>query len=118
MLVALLLMASAAVSGRSARSEEQQAETIVVTGERVKRSLKDTPSSVVVFDKRDLGRMAAPDRIQNLLALCPTCWSLTAATRRYPRAERRGGAAGASRVPRWREAAHGDADRWPYCDVQ
>jgi len=46
-------------------------DTIVVTGERAKRSLKDTPSSVAVFDRRDLDRMAAPDRIQNLLEMVP-----------------------------------------------
>src|SRR5207253_8506800 len=37
----------------------------------VKRSLKDTPSSVAVFGKRDLERMAAPDRIQDVLVLVP-----------------------------------------------
>lgn len=46
-------------------------ETIVVTGERVKRSLKDTPSSVIVFQKRDMERLAAPDRLSELLELVP-----------------------------------------------
>jgi outer membrane receptor protein involved in Fe transport len=46
-------------------------ETIVVTGERVKRSLKDTTSSVAVFDRRDLERMAAPDRMQDVLQFVP-----------------------------------------------
>src|SRR3982750_2459456 len=46
-------------------------ETIVVTGERVKRSLKDTPSSVVVFRAENLEKLAAPDRLQQLLELVP-----------------------------------------------
>lgn len=46
-------------------------ESIVVTGERAKRSVKETPSSVVVFTRRDIERMAAPDRIQDLLAFVP-----------------------------------------------
>lgn len=46
-------------------------EAIIVTGERVKRSLKETPSSVAVFDKRDIDRLAAPDRIQQLLEFIP-----------------------------------------------
>src|SRR6476646_1454908 len=54
-----------------ADSRERNTEKIIVTGERIKRSLKDTPSSVAVFDKRDIDRMAAPDRIQNLLAMVP-----------------------------------------------
>src|SRR5256885_2945160 len=47
------------------------ADTIIVTGERAKRSLKDTAASVAVFTKRDIDRLAAPDRIQNLLAMVP-----------------------------------------------
>jgi iron complex outermembrane recepter protein len=46
-------------------------ETIIVTGERAKRSLKDTPSSVAVFRKQDLDALAAPDRLQQLLELVP-----------------------------------------------
>jgi len=44
---------------------------ILVTGERVERSLKDTAASVAVFDKREMETLAAPDRIQQLLALVP-----------------------------------------------
>jgi outer membrane receptor protein involved in Fe transport len=46
-------------------------ETIIVTGERAKRSLKDTPTSVTVFDRHDIVRLAAPDRIQQLLQQVP-----------------------------------------------
>lgn len=44
---------------------------IVVTGERVRRSLKDTPSSVAVFTKERIETMAAPDRLQQLLEFVP-----------------------------------------------
>ena len=46
-------------------------QTIVVTGERQKRSLKDTPTSVMVFGRGDIDRMAAPDRLQEVLELVP-----------------------------------------------
>ena len=44
---------------------------IVVTGERVKRSLKETAASVIVFEKPQMDSLPAPDRIQQLLALVP-----------------------------------------------
>jgi outer membrane receptor protein involved in Fe transport len=64
--VAMALAAQAQPVGQPPDTGE-----IIVTGERVKRSLKETPSSVAVFDKRDIERMAAPDRIQDVLALVP-----------------------------------------------
>lgn len=62
--------AAAVVAAQPAAPPDDQTN-IVVTGERVRRSLKDTPSSVAVFGKRDLDRMAAPDRIQDILELVP-----------------------------------------------
>jgi outer membrane receptor protein involved in Fe transport len=44
---------------------------IVVTGERVRQSLKDTPSSVAVRVRKDIDAAAAPDRIEQLLAGIP-----------------------------------------------
>ena len=44
---------------------------IVVTGERVPRSLRDTPSSVTVVTADQLGAMAAPDRVEQVLDLIP-----------------------------------------------
>jgi outer membrane cobalamin receptor len=44
---------------------------IVVTGERVRQSLKETPSSVAVFGRKDIDAAAAPDRIEQLLAGIP-----------------------------------------------
>ena len=72
MLSGILLFASAAVAtAGEPPPDKPQGEPIIVTGERVKRSLKDTPSSVAVFRKQDLDSMAAPDRIQDVLALVP-----------------------------------------------
>jgi outer membrane receptor protein involved in Fe transport len=66
----LLWIATAAQASAPAPPPDNP-ETIVVTGERAKRSLKETPSSVVVFGKRDLERMAAPDRLSELLEQVP-----------------------------------------------
>lgn len=44
---------------------------IIITGERTPRSLKDTPSSVVVFGKEDIAQLAEPDRVQQLLQFIP-----------------------------------------------
>ena len=71
---ALVLSALAAAAQAAAPADVPPPEnvaTIVVIGERAKRSLKDTPSSVVVFGKRDLERLAAPDRLSELLELVP-----------------------------------------------
>jgi outer membrane receptor protein involved in Fe transport len=63
--------APAAASGPAPLPPPDNPDAIIVTGERVKRSLKDTPSSVAVFGQRDIERMAAPDRIQDLLQFVP-----------------------------------------------
>lgn len=42
-----------------------------MTGERAKRSVKDTPSSVAVFRKGDIESLAAPDRLEQVLQLVP-----------------------------------------------
>jgi len=60
----------AAVAGGVEPADQEVSSEIVVTGERVKRSLKDTPSSVVVFTKSDIDAQAA-DRLDQLLALVP-----------------------------------------------
>src|SRR4051812_27133814 len=49
----------------------ESADTIIVTGERAKRSLKDTAASVAVFTKRDSDRRPAPDRGNQLLHSAP-----------------------------------------------
>ena len=73
--VALLwpAIAAAVSAGASAPAPPppDDPETIIVTGERAKRTLKDTPSSVVVFDRRDIEDMAAPDRIGQLFQMVP-----------------------------------------------
>src|SRR4051812_31347457 len=67
--VLTLAIAAAVAQAAPPEAEAKTDSAIVVTGERVRRSLKDTPSSVAVFGKRDLEQMAAPDRIQDVLAL-------------------------------------------------
>jgi iron complex outermembrane receptor protein len=70
--VALLWGALAAAAPAAAASPPpDNPETIVVTGERAKRTLKDTASSVITFQKRDFERLAAPDRLSELLELVP-----------------------------------------------
>lgn len=44
---------------------------IVVTGERIPRSLRETPSSVSVITAKDVDAMAAPDRVDQVLDLVP-----------------------------------------------
>jgi iron complex outermembrane receptor protein len=70
---ALFVIMAAAAAAQPAPPAGAAADTaeIVITGERVKRSLKDTSSSVVTFQKRDLDRLAAPDRLSELLELVP-----------------------------------------------
>ena len=45
-------------------------EQIIVTGERVKRSLSETASSVVVIGRRDI-EAAGADRAEQMLTLVP-----------------------------------------------
>lgn len=49
----------------------EQTSEIIVTGERVPRSLRETPSSVAVVTAADIEAQAAPDRIEQLLDLVP-----------------------------------------------
>ena len=53
--------------GAAAQAAAQAGDQIIVTGERVKRALRDTPSSVHVVTARDLEAMPA-DRVEQLLA--------------------------------------------------
>lgn len=71
MFTGAVLMAAAQAAAPPTSAAAPKPDEIIVTGERVKRSLKDTPSSVVVFGKRDLDRLAAPDRLSELLELVP-----------------------------------------------
>jgi len=66
-----VLTIAAAAAAQSAPPAGEGPSAIIVTGERAKRSLKDTYSSVAVLDGDDIEQMAAPDRIQNLLAMVP-----------------------------------------------
>src|SRR5687767_13979474 len=51
--------------------DPQPAEEIVVTGERVTRSVRETPSSVAVIGAREIEQAAGADRIDQILDLIP-----------------------------------------------
>jgi iron complex outermembrane receptor protein len=73
----LAVFAVAQSDAATALEAPAKADEIIVTGERVRRTLKDTPSSVAVFDQRDIDKLAAPDRIQQVLALVPNVLTVT-----------------------------------------
>jgi len=68
-----LAAAGTAVPGATAAPPPVPADPnqIIVTGERTRRTQKDTPSSVAIFTRRDLDRLAAPDRLQQVLQMVP-----------------------------------------------
>ena len=68
---ACLLGLAGAQSAEPAARSGNAVEEIVVTGERVPRSLLRTPSSVAVTTTADIEAQAAPYRIEQLLALVP-----------------------------------------------
>ena len=70
MLAVVLAMAAAGAQSPAPDEPPASAETIIVTGERVKRSLKDTASSVAVFGERDI-EAASADRVDQVLQLVP-----------------------------------------------
>ena len=52
-------------------SPADETSEIIVTGERVPRSLRETPSSVAVVTAAEMEAHAAPDRVEQLLDLVP-----------------------------------------------
>jgi outer membrane receptor protein involved in Fe transport len=70
-MLAIPLVAAFLSTAAASQPEGTAPDAIVVTGERVKRTVKETPSSVVVFQSRDIDRLAAPDRLAELLELTP-----------------------------------------------
>lgn len=77
MIFRLLVAASLAGLVAGAARAQQRApepdwpEAIIVTGERVPRSLRNTASSVVLFDDTEIQATAGADRVEQLLALVP-----------------------------------------------
>jgi len=69
MIVGVILFAAAGAQATAPPSSEAPGE-IVVTGERTKRSLKDTPSSVAIITGAEIDAQAA-NRIDELLASIP-----------------------------------------------
>ena len=74
MIAWLLLAVSPSAAGppaKAAQPVESKGEEIVVTGERISRSERETASSVVVFGEKDIERAAGADRIEQILELTP-----------------------------------------------
>lgn len=67
MIGAVISLASVAVQA----APDPPPDEIVVTGERVERSLRNTPSSVVVFTSAELERQPDSDRLDSILAQVP-----------------------------------------------
>jgi outer membrane receptor protein involved in Fe transport len=66
----LVLQAASAAAAPAPEPQKEQSQDIIVTGERVQRRLRDTPSSVAVFTAREID--AAPvDRMEQLIASVP-----------------------------------------------
>lgn len=74
LVVVAFLMAGAAdpvAAGEAATATGVAAQEIVVTGERVPRPLRETPSSVEVFTARDIADQRGSDRLEDLLERVP-----------------------------------------------
>ncbi len=69
MIDALILASS--LTGLVAQPEAEGRHEIVVTGERVPRSIKETASSVAVEDSQTLNEQAVPDRVDQILQSMP-----------------------------------------------
>jgi outer membrane receptor protein involved in Fe transport len=70
MLAGVLIIAAAQTAVAAAPQEQRRGDEIFVTGERVKRSLRDTASSVSVVSQRDI-EAASADRVKQMLELVP-----------------------------------------------
>lgn len=74
MVASILLMSAMAGAPAADSAPDNQAaavsETILVTGERAPRTLRNTPSSVVVFSERDI-KAAGSDRLDEILERVP-----------------------------------------------
>ena len=76
MLVSVIFLATAAGFAQAApqvaeERDQQSPEEIVVTGERIARSVRDTSSSVTVIGSGEIERAAGADRIDQILELIP-----------------------------------------------
>lgn len=69
-LVSVALLAAIAAFQEPAPSTDAPADEIIVTGERIKRSVRDTPSSVVVISQEEIEASGA-NRVEQILALIP-----------------------------------------------
>src|SRR3954451_24665955 len=64
------LLAVAVLTAAQPQAADQDRDQIIITGERVQRPLKETPSSVYVVTGKDIDAQSA-DRVDQVLALIP-----------------------------------------------
>ena len=69
--VSFAILAVVAARQNAPSHPEDAASEIVVTGERAPRSLRETPSSLLVTTARDIDAMAVPDRVERILEMTP-----------------------------------------------
>ncbi|QLC23920.1 TonB-dependent receptor [Parasphingopyxis algicola] len=69
--VGALAQATGVAAQEVDEGEENSAPTIIVTGERVDRTLMETASSVDVFSADDINSLAVPDTVSGLLTVVP-----------------------------------------------
>ena len=67
----LSAIASIAIIAQAPPVAAGEPPDIIVTGERVPRTLRETPASVVVATEKTMDEQAAPDRIEQVLDLIP-----------------------------------------------
>jgi outer membrane receptor protein involved in Fe transport len=66
----VLYCAAAVAADQVHETKPPEQQEIIVTGERVRRSVKDTPSSVAVIRQRDI-EAASAERVEQVLVLIP-----------------------------------------------
>ncbi|MEO7634758.1 MAG: TonB-dependent receptor [Sphingomicrobium sp.] len=67
----IVALAAAAPSAPGDANRRSPPDAIIVTGERIRRTLRETASSVTVIDARDIATAPAPDRVEQMLAMVP-----------------------------------------------
>ncbi|WP_340588973.1 TonB-dependent receptor [Erythrobacter alti] len=69
-MIEVLILASVPAEPAAIYQDQERPE-IVVTGERVSRTIKETASSAVVQDREAIDELASPDRVEQLLSHIP-----------------------------------------------
>jgi outer membrane receptor protein involved in Fe transport len=115
--ILLPLAGAALIAGQPSTPAAGSPDTIIVTGERTKRNLRETASSVEVLTGRDVEASPA-DRVEQILKLIPNIQLGNGSEGPAIRSQdTTGGPPGASRLSRRQSSAH-DADRrWAAADL-